>query len=189
MGTLPHFFQFPLLRMGLSLILASLCIFPMLHSSTLFVRASTPTYSASIVDYAYQPKVINITTGTEVIWTYVSSGRDRHTVSSTPQTNITQGGTPLISSGTLNPGQSFSYIFYKHGFYPIQCGFHPTMNGSVNVTGSDIQPPQSPVQTSFDYTPYAVVGGVAAIIVVISIAVLMKRRAGKQTAVPGQSRS
>src|SRR2546427_367835 len=105
--------------MGLSLILASLCIFPMLHSSTLFVRASTPTYSASIVDYAYQPKVINITTGTEVIWTYVSSGRDRHTVSSTPQTNITQGGTPLISSGTLNPGQSFSYIFYKLRFYVV----------------------------------------------------------------------
>jgi plastocyanin len=189
LGTLPHFFLYSLQRIGFSLLLTSLCILPTFHSSALLVRASVLTYSATIVDYAYQPPVINITTGTEVIWTYVSSGLDRHTVSSKPQTNVTQGGTPLISSGTLNPGQSFSYVFYKHGFYPIQCGFHPTMNGLVNVTGSDIQPPQLPVQTSLDYTLYVVIGGIAAIIGVISIAVLMKRRDRKQAALPSQSKS
>ncbi len=151
----------------------------MFYRSTLFVRASTSTYSASIVDYAYQPNVINITTGTEIIWTYVSSGLDRHTVSSKPQTNVTQGGTPLISSGTLNPGQSFSYIFYKHGFYPIQCGFHPTMNSLVNVTGSDLQPPPVTTPPSVDYTPYVIGGIIAGAIVVASIALFVKRRTKK----------
>ena len=71
-----------------------------------------------------------------------------NTVTSSPQTNVTQAGSPLIDNGDLHPGQSFNFTFYKHGFYPIQCYVHPqTMNGWVNVTGSDIQPPPPPRNT------------------------------------------
>jgi plastocyanin len=144
------------------------------------VQATSPTFNATIVDNAYQPTQINITTGTQVIWTYSSTGRVQHTVSSTPNTNTTQGGTPLISSGAMNPGQSFSYIFYKHGSYPIQCGFHPFMNELVNVTGSDIQAPsQRTVTPAIDYTPYIIGGIVAVAIAIASVALFLRRRVRK----------
>jgi plastocyanin len=135
-----------------------------------------------IVDYAYQPQRINVTTGTQVIWTYASNGKTVHTVTSSPQTNITQGGTPLLSSGPLNPGQSFAYTFYKHGIYPTQCALHPTiaaMNGWVNVTGTDLQPPPSVSTPSSDLILYAIVGITAGVIVIVSILSFMRRRSRK----------
>lgn len=143
------------------------------------VQANSPTYSAAIVDYAFQPQRINVTTGTEVIW--INHGSTQHTVTSSPQTNTTQGGTPLISSGPMNTGQNFSYTFYKHGLYPIQCAFHPTvMNGLVNVTGTDVQPPSPSATTSpTDYTPYAIGGAIGAAIGIASVALLLRRRTHK----------
>jgi plastocyanin len=131
-----------------------------------------------IVDYAYQPQHINVTTGTQVTWTYASNGNNVHTVTSSPQTNTTQGGTPLISSGPLNPGQSFTFTFYKHGFYPIQCYLHPTipaMNGWVNVTGTDLQPPLVSAPSS-DITLYIIVGIVAGALVIVSVVLFLRRR-------------
>ncbi|HVH15948.1 MAG TPA: plastocyanin/azurin family copper-binding protein [Candidatus Angelobacter sp.] len=163
----------------LTIILMGLASFPLPDLPASPVRAASPTESAAIVDFAFQPQHINITTGTEVIWT--NHGNTQHTVTSSPQTNTTQAGTPLISSGPLNPRQNFSYFFYKHGVYPIQCAFHPaTMNGLVNVTGSDVQPPAPPMTTpSIDYTPYALAAAVAATIVILSVALLLRRRTKK----------
>jgi plastocyanin len=179
LGTLPHFSQYALSRTVLALILASLAFIPLTENSPRPVQASNPTFAATIVDNAYQPTRINITTGTQVVWTYASTGNAQHTVTSTPNTNTTQGGTPLISSGPMNPGQSFSYTFYKHGSYPIQCAFHSFMNELVNVTGSDIQPPTT--MSSTDYTPYTIGGGIAGAIVVVSVALLLRRRTQKAT--------
>ena len=160
--------------------LTSLAIFPQIQISPKPVRASVPTFHATIVDNAYQPLRVNITTGTEVIWTYASTGKVQHTVTSAPNTNTTQGGTPLISSGPLNPGQTFSYIFYNHGSYPIQCAFHPFMNELVNVTGSDVQPPSSPtVASAIDYTPYIIGGVIAGAVMIVSLALLFRRRTQK----------
>jgi plastocyanin len=181
LGTLPHFSQYALSRTALALILVSLAIFPQIQISPRPVRASDPTFTATIVDNAYQPTRINITTGTQVVWTYASTGKAQHTVTSTPNTNTTQGGTPLISSGPMNPGQSFSYTFYKHGSYPIQCAFHSFMNELVNVTGSDIQPPSLTTTPSTGYTPYAIGGAIAGVIVIVSVALLVRRRTQKAT--------
>jgi plastocyanin len=159
------------------MIFATLAIVAITQSSPMRVQASNPTFSATVVDNAYQPTQIDVTTGTQITWTYASTGKVQHTVTSAPNTNTTQGGVPLISSGPLNPGQSFSYTFYKHGFYPIQCAFHPFMNELVNVTGSDIQPPSPPTTTTAtDYTPYAIGGAIAGAIVIISIALFLRRR-------------
>lgn len=160
----------------LTIILMGLVALPLLDLPAGPVRAASPTQSAAIVDFAFQPLRISITTGTEVIWR--NNGNTQHTVTSSPQTNTTQTGTPLISSGSLNPGQNFSYIFYKHGVYPIQCAFHPsTMNGLVNVTGTDVQPPSLPMTTpSTDFTTYVIVAAVSVAIVIVSVAFLLRRR-------------
>src|SRR5437870_13107120 len=187
MGTLPHFSQYSLSQIALIIILASLTIFPPLQITPRQVQASDPTFSTTIFDNYYQPLRISVTTGTVVMWTYSTSGKTQHTVTSSPQTNTTQGGTPLINSGPLNPGQYFSYTFYKHGLYPIQCAFHSFMNELVNVTGSDVQPPSSPITTpSTDYTPYAIGAAIAgAILVVGSVALFMRRRTQKIVAPSG----
>jgi plastocyanin len=181
LGTLPHFSQYALSRTALALILASLAFIPLIQNSPRPVQASNPTFTATIVDNAYQPTRIDITTGTQVIWTYASTGKTQHTVTSTSNTNTTQGGTPLISSGPMNPGQSFSYTFYKHGSYPIQCAFHSFMNELVNVTGSDIQPPLPATTPSTDYTAYAIGGAIAGVIVIVSFVLLLRRRTQKTT--------
>jgi len=174
----PRFFELSLTTMIVTVIIASLVASPLLDMPASSVRAASSTQSAAIVDFAFQPKRIDVTTGTEVIWRNI--GNTQHTVTSSPQTNVTQTGTPLISSGPLNPGQNFSYIFYTHGLYPIQCAFHPsTMNGSVNVTGSDVQPPSAPMTPPTDYTPYAIAGAIAAAIVVVSVALVVRHRTRK----------
>lgn len=178
MGAQPHFSGHSFSRLGLALILASLTVIPLAQTSLGPVSASSPTVSATIANYAFLPQHINITTGTPVIWT--NNDGVQHTVTSSPQTNITQGGSPLISSGSLNTGQSFTYNFYKHGFYPYQCNFHPYMTGWVNVTGTDVQPPPPrTTASSTDYTPYAIAVAVAVAIVIASIALFLRRRTKK----------
>lgn len=181
MGTLPHFSLHSISKISLAVLLAVLTVFITPQMSPRPIRAGNPTYSAIIVDYAYQPQYINVTTGTQVTWTYASTGNTVHTVTSSPQTNTTQGGTPLISSGSLNPGQRFTYTFYKHGIYPIQCYLHPTiraMNGWVNVTGTDLQPPPASAPSS-DITPYVIVGVVAAALLIASVVLFLRRRTRK----------
>ena len=181
LGTLPHFSQHSPSRLVVALILVTLTIFPQIPISPRPVRASDSIISVTIANYAFQPQRINITTGTEVIWT--NDDGTQHTVTSS-QTNMTQEG-PLISSGPLNQGQSFSYVFYKHGFYPYLCGFHTYMTGWVNVTGSDVQPPPSITTPSTDYIPYAIGGAIAGAIVVLSVALFMRRRTKKLRAIRG----
>jgi plastocyanin len=175
--------------MVLTLILVSLAVGSVWQIFPRSVQAGDASFSATIFDNYYQPARINVTTGTIVTWTYSNTGKAQHTVTSEPQTNTTQTGTPLINSGTLNPGQSFSYTFYKHGLYPIQCAFHSFMNELVNVTGTDLQPPSSGTTPPTDYTPYLIAGAIATIVVIISVALFMKRRARNQEAMPGQSSS
>ena len=86
----------------------------------------------------------------------------------------------MVDSGSLNSGQSFSFTFYKHGFYPYACFFHTYMTGWVNVTGSDVQPPSPPMTTpSTDYTLYAIVAAVAVAIIVASVPLFLRRRTKK----------
>lgn len=169
LGTLPYF-SHDLLKVTLGLTLLSLAIFPLVQISPKTVQASNPTFSATIANYAFHPQHINVTTGTQVVWT--NDDGTQHTVTST---NITQGGARLIDSGSLNSGQSFSYTFYKHGFYRYACFFHTYMTGWVNVTGSDVQPPMSPGSNSTDYTPYIISGVIAGTAVVVSLALLFRR--------------
>lgn len=184
----PRFSKLSWTMIFLSVIIASTVVPSLLGLNPRPVLAGGPTYPATIVDFAFQPQRINVTTGTIVVWT--NNGNTQHTVTSSPQTNTTQSGTPLISSGPLNPGQNFSYTFYKHGLFPIQCAFHPaTMNGLVNVTGSDIQPPSSPMMASIDYAPYIIGGILAGTVVIASVALFLRRRTQKAESTSPDKRS
>lgn len=174
MGTLPHFSYELLRRVSIGLTLVSFAIFPLVQISSRPVQASNPSFAATIANYTFHPQHINVTTGTQVVWT--NNDGTQHTVTST---NITQGGAHLVDSGSLNSGQSFSYTFYKHGFYPYECFFHSYMTGWVNVTGSDVQPPSSPAVTPTDYTPYIIGGVIAGAAVIVSLAAFFKRRSQK----------
>jgi len=138
------------------------------------------------VDYAFQPLHISITTGTTVVWTYASNGNTIHTVTSDPGANQTQGGTALLDSGSLNPGQSFSYTFNQPGLYPYQCAVHPTiaaMNGWVNVTGAPVTPPSTP-NPQPNYTILAVGAAIVAVVVVATLAFFVRRKKRRTSVAP-----
>ncbi len=110
---------------------------------TVKVHANTQA-SVTLVDYAFRPLRLNITTGTTVTWTYAANGSDIHTVTSK---NTTQNGTPVFHStnpNPLHPGQWYNYTFNQPGNYAYYCAVHPTlMNAWINVTGSPVNPPPS----------------------------------------------
>ena len=181
----PPLFSCQLLgKMVIVVIIAFLVGFPVFHVYPNRAQGADPTYSVAIIDYSFQPLHINITTGTMVVWTYASTGRDYHTVTSNPGTNKTQGGMPLLNSGSLSPGQSFTYTFNQPGYYPYQCSFHPTlMNGWVNVTGSPITPP--PSQNPQPNNSLIIVGvGVVAAVIVATVVLFVSRRNRKTSVAP-----
>jgi plastocyanin len=90
--------------------------------------------TVSIRDFYFEPSQLIIEPGTTVRW--VNEGTTQHTVLAT-----SPAGTFL--SGTLNPGESFSYTFPQRfpsrspdstvqpGTYRYICKIHPEMKGSV----------------------------------------------------------
>jgi plastocyanin len=175
-----------ILKIITTVIIIALIIAPTLQLFPRTVQGTNPTYSVAIVDYEFQPLHINIKTGTTVLWTYTSSGKDYHTVTSNPGTNKTQGGTPLLNSGTLSPGQSFSYAFNQPGHYPYQCSFHPAfalMNGWVNVTGAPVTPSSNPTP-QLDYTLITVFGAVAAVAIVATVGLFVRMKKRRASVTP-----
>lgn len=171
MGALPFFWK-PVLYLAIFLFIA----IALVGASKLGPMEShaVSLVNVDIVDYAFMPLHLNITTGTEVIWTYVLTGHDRHTVSSS---NSSQSG-PLFASGLLNPGQSFNHTFYNPGFYPYFCAVHPTiasMNGWVNATGSPVTPPSSTMPSGGQPSPFVELGLVVAAVVLTASALFYVR--------------
>lgn len=78
------------------------------------------TVDMAIVDFAFQTPDLTIPPGTEVTWT--NTGVAPHTVSGL-----------ATESGTLQTGQSFSFVFDTVGTFDYRCAFHPEMVGKVTV--------------------------------------------------------
>jgi len=93
-------------------------------------QGTAPTQRSSnnvvIQNFTFTPANITVPMGTTVRWTNRDSAP--HTV-----TGDTSGG-PM--SGTLEPGESYSFTFSKGGTYNYHCTIHPMMTGTVTVTGS-----------------------------------------------------
>jgi plastocyanin len=75
-----------------------------------------------IADFAFSQPELTVEPGTTVTWT--NTGVAPHTVTGLP-----------TESGTIDPGQSFSYTFDTAGTFDYQCAFHPQMTGKVIVRG------------------------------------------------------
>jgi plastocyanin len=78
---------------------------------------------AKIRDFAYEPDPIVISVGTTVGWK--NDDDVAHTVTST------QAG--LFDSGTMQPADTFEFLFDTPGTYPYYCTLHPSMTGTVIV--------------------------------------------------------
>ena len=95
------------------------------------VRGGGPSSSAVVVEirnFAFSPQNISIASNTTVTWR--NNDSVAHTV-----TSLT--GAPVgFDSGTLNPGQSFTYTFTVPGIYPYYCMIHTFMHGNVTVGGA-----------------------------------------------------
>jgi len=102
--------------MALVLSLTLLASSPNLRVSTLQASASaSETITVNATDYKFTPRNLNITTGTTVIW--VNRGQAAHT-------STESSAPPVWSSGNLDPGQNYSFIFTQPGDYSYYCGYH-----------------------------------------------------------------
>lgn len=88
------------------------------HTTSMHPQIIVPISGGS-----YHPKVLNIKTGTTVIW--VNRQRDSHTVTSVNR---------LFNSGLIKPGAHYRVTFTKPGIYRYYCIPHAkTMRGIVIV--------------------------------------------------------
>lgn len=96
------------------------------------VRADAPLVKPKAVGenevhiegFAYKPGTIEVVDGTKVVWR--NDDPAQHTVTA-------DGGS--FKSDPLDGGKTFSFTFHAPGEYAYFCAIHPTMKGTVRVTG------------------------------------------------------
>ena len=89
------------------------------------VATDVPDREVEIEDFTFRPDTIVVPVGTIVEW----KNRDgvAHTVTSD------QAG--LFDSAALQPDERFQHLFDVPGVYPYHCSLHPSMTGTVVVSG------------------------------------------------------
>ena len=99
------------------------------------------TKNVSAKDFEFDPKTITVNVGDTIVWKNV--GQRPHTV------DADDGS---FDSGTLQPGQEFSFTFSKAGTFPYYCEFHGAKGGSgmagtvVVQEAAAAQPTAAPAQ-------------------------------------------
>jgi plastocyanin len=82
------------------------------------------------LDNTFRPEVLEITAGTEVVWT--NDGRNDHDVIAS------DGADWGVVADLFEPGDEYRYVFTLPGEYPYFCSIHGTaevgMIGTVIVT-------------------------------------------------------
>jgi len=82
-----------------------------------------------IRNFQFEPNNLVIKLGDTVTWTNQDSLN--HIVASNPHPVHTD--LPGFESGTLRPGDSYTYTFNKEGAWSYHCHLHSTMTGTVTV--------------------------------------------------------
>lgn len=88
----------------------------------LFNFSEATIHNVSIIDFAFVPQMDTVAQGDTVRWT--NNGSASHTTTS-------DGA--VWNSGTLSPGQSFSFQFNSTGTFPYHCAIHTSMHGTIVV--------------------------------------------------------
>ena len=94
-----------------------------------------------VVNIAYSPDPLEISTGTEVTWTNQDEGVHHTVTSGLPGDNGVPGvseGKPAKPDGLFDgdlpdAGESFSFTFEEAGTYAYFCRIHPSMTAEVIV--------------------------------------------------------
>jgi plastocyanin len=92
------------------------------------MKVSIVSGASGKTDDAYDPNPVQTKAGDTVTWT--NNDSTPHTATS--GTGSKPDGT--FDSGTLEQGESFSFMFEKAGEYPYFCTLHPNMAGTVSVS-------------------------------------------------------
>ena len=79
--------------------------------------------AVSIVDFSFEPAILDVAAGTAVVWT--NDGQAPHTVTG-----------DFADSGVLEPGQTFSHTFAESGEFGYACAIHPNMTGTIRVSAA-----------------------------------------------------
>ena len=87
--------------------------------------AQGKTMPVSIKNFAFNPPNTTVSAGTTVTW--VNNDQVPHTATANDG---------AFDSGTLQPGQSYSFKFDKPGTYAYHCNIHPDMSATVTVSGA-----------------------------------------------------
>lgn len=95
---------------------------PATSSSKTSTTPKVTSVAVSLKNLAFYPSVSNIKIGTKVRWT--NKDVVNHTI-------VSDSGT--FNSGTLSPGQSFSFTFNKLGSVNYHCTIHPAMKGLIII--------------------------------------------------------
>jgi plastocyanin len=99
--------------------------------------AQGETMTVSIKNFAFDPPNTTVSAGTTVTW--VNNDQVPHTATANDG---------AFDSGTLQPGQSYSFKFDKAGTYAYHCNIHPYMTGTVTVSGASASSSGSAMATS-----------------------------------------
>ena len=86
-------------------------------------EASGPA-AVAIADFAFAPPDLSVPAGTTVTWT-----------NNDPLGHSVVAGDDSFASDDLGDGATFEFTFDEPGEYPYICGIHPSMTGTVTVTG------------------------------------------------------
>jgi len=86
--------------------------------------ATSTKSDISIENFAFNPSVTTVRTGTTVIWTNYDNSQ--HKI-------VSDDG--LFESGYMSHGETFIYTFTDAGTYNYHCGIHPSMTGKVIAEG------------------------------------------------------
>ena len=153
------------------------------------VGAQGKNMTVSIKNFAFNPPNMTVAPGTTLTW--VNNDQVPHTATATNPAGV-------FDSGTLQPGQSYSFTFNKPGTYAYHCAIHPYMTGTVTVSGasasagrssmasssmasSSMTSPTASTGTQLPSTGGPSLGGLAALALVISgviaLVLLLLRRA------------
>lgn len=81
------------------------------------------TKEISMSNFSYDPLEVTVEKGTTVVWVNKDS---------VPHNVVGDN----FTSGTLDPGQSFSFTFTEEGTFEYYCSFHPQMKGTVKVAAA-----------------------------------------------------
>lgn len=97
---------------------------PAVVAPTTSVPMSSSNYSIDISGFSFTPSALTVEVGDTVTWTNLDSAT--HTV--------TFNGSPSLSSGPLQEGDTHSVTFDSVGTYAYGCSPHASMQGTVTVT-------------------------------------------------------